>query len=744
MNTQSLPKEGIAGLRENWQKDVLSGFFIFLIALPLSLGIAMASGMPPMAGIIAAVVGGTIVSMLAGSYVTINGPAAGLIVVMLGAVETLGAGDAMAGYKFTLAATVVSGGFIVLFGILKAGVLGDFFPTSAVHGLLASIGIIIISKQLHVMVGVSPVAKAPIPLLMEVPHSLLTMNPQIAIIGFTSLGILILFNSSYIKRFKVMKMIPAPMVVVLVGIILGHIFDLEHEHTYLLLDTHEYTIGPKFLVTLPANVLDGIVFPDFAKIGNYHFWMSVLTITLVQSLETIMSAKAVEQLDPYKRHANLNKDLRAIGIGNIISGGLGGLPMIAEIVRSSANIANGARTVWANFSHGAFMLLFVVFAPQLIHQIPLAALGAMLVFTGFRLASPKEFKIVYKIGSSQLMIFVFTIIMTLATDLLIGIFSGIALKLAIHLYYGAPLSSLFRPTVSVRHDDADTYHIYVAKSAIFTNYIAFKQFIQRIPKGKHIILDFSGAEIVDHTVLEHLHHLSEEYEEVGGKFDLVGLDNLTPLSGHPLAMRVASANVKTAILNERQQRIAEIAQKQGFTFSPQKVLFDSKLKSLPFFMTKQFKYEENMLHKNLDESHIQISDIHAREGDQIGVRFYNFTALLITDMPAKIPQFSIERESFTDKMLAKAGFKDIDFDEHKQFSDMFLLHGTNEAQIRAFFDVNLMDMMVGYPNYHVESDGSSILIHKGMKFLDIKDLEELMQLGEMWRNYIIQQRVTSL
>ncbi len=741
MNNNSIPQDGIAGLREHWQKDILSGFFIFLVALPLSLGIAMASGMPPMAGIIAAVVGGMVVSLLAGSYVTINGPAAGLIVVMLGAVETLGAGDAMAGYKFTLAATVISGGFIVLLGILKAGVLGDFFPTSAVHGLLASIGIIIISKQIHIMLGVTPIAKTPIPLLMEVPHSLVVMNPQIAIIGFTSLAILIIFSLPSVKKTRLLKMVPAPMVVVVVGIILGHIFDLEHEHKYLLLDTHEYIIGPKFLVTLPANVLDGITFPDFGQIGNYHFWIAVLSITLVQSLETIMSAKAVEQLDPYKRHANLDKDLRAIGIGNVISGGIGGLPMIAEIVRSSANIANGAVTRWANFFHGAFMLLFVVFAPQLIHQIPLATLGAMLVFTGYRLASPREFRIVYKVGSSQLMVFVFTIIMTLATDLLIGIFAGIALKLAIHFYYGAPLSSLFKPTISVRHDNADTYHIYVAKSAIFTNYIAFKQFIQRIPKGKHIILDFSGAAIVDHTVLEHLHHLSEEYRDAGGKFDLVGLDNLTPLSGHPLAMRVASANVKTAMLNERQQRIAEIAQKQGFTFSPQKVLFDSKLKSLPFFFSKQFKYEENMLHKNIDESHIQISDIHAREGDQIGMRFYNFTALLITDMPVKVPQFSIEKENFTDKMLAKAGFKDIDFEEHTRFSDMFLLHGTNEAQIRAFFDKVLMDMMVGYPNYHIESDGNSILIHKGMKFLGVKDLEELMLLGEMWRSYIIEQKI---
>ncbi|MCU0392436.1 MAG: SulP family inorganic anion transporter, partial [Thermoflexibacter sp.] len=192
---QIIPKDGIAGLKENWKKDLLSGFFVFLIALPLSLGIAMASDMPPMAGIVAAVVGGMVVSILAGSHVTINGPAAGLIVVMLGAVETLGEGEALAGYQFTLAAIVLAGVFIFLLGIFKAGAIGDFFPMPVVHGLLASIGIIIISKQIHIMLGVNPQATTPIPLLFEIPQSLIDMNPKIAFIGFISLCLLIILNS---------------------------------------------------------------------------------------------------------------------------------------------------------------------------------------------------------------------------------------------------------------------------------------------------------------------------------------------------------------------------------------------------------------------------------------------------------------------------------------------------------------------------------------------------------------------
>jgi MFS superfamily sulfate permease-like transporter len=743
---QIIPKDGIAGLKENWKKDLLSGFFVFLIALPLSLGIAMASDMPPMAGIVAAVVGGMVVSILAGSHVTINGPAAGLIVVMLGAVETLGEGEALAGYQFTLAAIVLAGVFIFLLGIFKAGAIGDFFPMPVVHGLLASIGIIIISKQIHIMLGVNPQATTPIPLLSEIPQSLIDMNPKIAFIGFISLCFLIILNSPIIKRIRIMKIFPAPMIVVLISIGLGYVFNLEEEHSYFFLDKQAYFISPQFLVTLPDNIFESIAFPDFGKIGTYKFWMVVITITLVQSLETVMIAKAVEQLDSYKRRVNFDKDLRAMGIGNIISGSIGGLPMIAEIVRSSANISNGAKTRWANFFHGVFMLVFVIFFPQLIHRIPLAALAAMLVFTGYRLASPQEFGLLYRVGLIQFSIFLITIVITLATDLLIGVFSGIVVKTIFQLYYGAPIRSLFQPSLSIKHDDADTYRISIAQSITFTNYLSFKRFLKRIPNNKHIILDFSGAEFVDYTVMEHLHILQSEYKEYGGKLELVGLDNLTPLSMHPLSVRVANVHVKTktAQLNERQKRIATIAQQNGYIFNPQKVLFDSKLKNLPFFLSKQLKYEDNILYKNISDTHIQLSDIHAKEGDQIGLRIYNFTALLITDTPVRLPLFSLQKEHFTDKVLSKAGFKDINFEEHEQFSKMFLLQGKNEAQIRAFFDKPLMDLMVNYPKYHVESDGNSILIHKEIKFLDSQELEELIGLGEKWRFYITQRNIQEM
>jgi MFS superfamily sulfate permease-like transporter len=531
-----LPQDRLAGLKQNWKTDLTSGFIVFLIALPLCLGIALASGVPPMAGLIAAIVGGVIVSQLSGSYVTINGPAAGLIVVILGAVESLGQGDPIVGYKATLAAIVVSGVLLAILGLLRAGKLGAFFPSSAVHGMLAAIGVIIISKQVHVAMGVKPLGKEPLELIAEIPHSLSVLNPEIAFIGVISLAILI--GLSFAKN-KWVKMVPAPMVVVLVGIALGHYFDLDHSHQYLFTEK-TFDIGPRFLVTLPANALDGIVFPDWTHLGTGAFWVAVISITLVQGIETLLSATAVDKLDPWQRKSNLNRDVTAMGVGSAVSGMLGGLPMIAEIVRSSANVANGARTRWSNFFHGVLLLVFVVFFPQLIHQIPLAALAAILAFTGYRLASPKEFRSTFKIGSEQLAIFCTTLLVTLATDLIIGVASGILLKFVMHIARGARLKSLFKTEVEVVALEDEAYEVTVKDAAIFSNYLSIKAVLDKLPQKKQLVLNLAEVDIIDHTVMEHLHQYAHEYERSGGHLTMVGIDQLIPVSDHPMATRIVA------------------------------------------------------------------------------------------------------------------------------------------------------------------------------------------------------------
>jgi MFS superfamily sulfate permease-like transporter len=535
-----LPLTGLAGLKQNWREDALAGFLVFLIALPLCLGIAMASGFPPQAGVISAIVGGVLVSRINGSFMTINGPAAGLIVVVLASVQELGQGDAMAGYRYTLAAIVCASVLQAAMGYFRAGKLSAFFPSSAVHGMLAAIGIIIMAKQIHVMLGVKPEADTLFQTIGAIPASLRDMNPEVATIGGVGLAILIGWA---LVRNRYLKMIPAPLIVVVIGMLLAQYFDLDDEHIFLFLpDTpflphHEYTIGPKFLVAIPNNFLAGFAFPDFAPILSVAFWEQVVAICLVGSLETLLSAAAVDKLDPYKRTSDLNRDLAAVGLGNIVCGLIGGLPMIAEIVRSSANCNNGARTGWANFFHGLFLLFFVALFPKLIHEIPLASLAALLVFTGFRLASPSVFKKTLAIGWDQLGVFVITIVGVLATDLLIGVAIGVVAELAFHLWRSVNWSEVLRLRLEIEETETGVYLVRLGGAAFFANVLALKKDLASIPAAKTVIFDLSETATIDHTVMEFLTHYCEDYERLGGHAEIMGLDNHATTSGHPLAPR---------------------------------------------------------------------------------------------------------------------------------------------------------------------------------------------------------------
>jgi MFS superfamily sulfate permease-like transporter len=376
--------------------------------------------------------------------------------------------------------------------------------------------------------------------IAQIPHSIMNLNHEIAIIGFTGLAILIIW--SLIKN-PTLKMIPAPLVVVLSGIALARYFDLDHEHMYLFLPDahflphHEETVGPKFLVAISDNFMSSFYFPDFSKFATAEFWEAVVSIALVGSLESLLSAMAVDKLDPYKRHSNLDRDLTAVGIGNLASGLVGGLPMIAEIVRSSANVNNGAKTQWANFFHGAFLLLFVVLFPRLIHSIPLAALAALLVFTGFRLASPKSFASVLLVGKEQLFMFVVTIIGVLATDLLIGVAIGIATKFAIHMLRGVRLNNLFKIHFAIDKKDPDTLVVSIIGAAIFSNFMALKNALATIESGKTVIFQLNNAYLLDHTVMEFIHDFQHNYEGHGGKCQFLGMEYHDAFSEHPLAVR---------------------------------------------------------------------------------------------------------------------------------------------------------------------------------------------------------------
>jgi MFS superfamily sulfate permease-like transporter len=533
------PVGNLAGLRRYFGSDVLSGFLVFLIALPLCLGIASACGYPPIAGVFTAIIGGVLSTFLSNSELTIKGPAAGLIVIAIGCVMDFG-GDGqipltdngMQAYRLALGVGVAAGILQVLFAVFRSGILGEFFPAATVHGMLAAIGVIIIAKQIPIALGVGNKGE-PLELLVKIPEEFAAMNPEIALIGGISLAVLFLFpliNNQIVKR------LPAPMIVVAVAISLGMYFELDQTHWYRFAD-HDYEVGEQYLVPVPTSLFAAITTPDFSSLTTLKGWKWVLMFALIGSLESILSAKAVDALDPWKRKCNLDRDLLAVGIGNTLAALVGGLPMISEIVRSKANIDNGARTRYANLFHGLFLLSFVALAPWLIHRIPVAALAAMLVFTGFRLASPREFMNVYKVGREQFIIFVITLIAVLATDLLIGIGIGIAIQFILHVNSALPLSALFVPQLNIEEADHKTYVVRVQHFAIFSNWIMLRRAIVALNKEWTVVVDLSQTRLVDHDVMAKLHQLETEFTQMGRKLTVIGLEDHLSGSAHPHSTR---------------------------------------------------------------------------------------------------------------------------------------------------------------------------------------------------------------
>ena len=513
-DSTEIPKGNLEGFKTHAKNDILSGFLVFLIALPLCLGISLASGYPAVAGIFTAIIGGLVATFLSNSELTIKGPAAGLIVIALGCVQDFGftGGEDpekdFQAYRLALGVGVVAGVYQIILGLFRVGILVKLFPKAAIHGLLASIGVIIIAKQFPVLMGLNPQG-APLELLAGIPSFVINMNPKVALIGI--LGLTIVVGYGYIKNSK-LKVIPAPMLMLMITVPIAIFLGIGVDGSYAF-NSEIYQLGKNFLVNVPGNLMDAITFPDFSGVTTETGIKYTVLFAIIGSLEGILSAKAIDGIDPWGRKTNLDRDLVATGLANTLSSFIGGLPMISEIVRSKANIDNGARTRFANFYHGMFLLLCVALIPGVINQIPLAALAALLVITGFRLASPHEFMSVYREGKDQFIIFVSTILGVLATDLLKGLAIGIAVRIVIHFIRGG---SIFRLNAKIIHERDQSVTIFLRGSIIFSSWIPLRKQLDRFfQDGKRVTLDITETKLVDRRVMSKVDEWKKKFKDEG-------------------------------------------------------------------------------------------------------------------------------------------------------------------------------------------------------------------------------------
>jgi MFS superfamily sulfate permease-like transporter len=514
----------------NLMNELSSGFIVSLLALPLSLGIASASDFPnPLYGVLTAIIGGILVGLISGARLTIKGPAAGLIVICAGSIAAFGGGEA--GWQMTLGVIFVAAMIQILFGVFKLGKLSDFFPLAAVHGMLAAIGMIVISKQVHILLGVNPLNGEgkpmiePFELLSALPDtfSQIPQHMPIIIVGVISL---IATLTIPLIRISWLKKIPTPIVVLAIAIPLGAFLHLDAEKGALL------SFNKSFIDILNIN----ISFAGMKQTGT--FIQYVILFSLIGSLESLLTAKAIDLLDPLKKKSNFNKDLIAVGSGNALASVLGGLPMIAEVARSTNNVNNGAKTKWANVFHGAFLLIFMLALMPVLQLIPKAALAALLIGVGIKLAHPREFIHMLHIGKEQLAIFVTTIICTLAIDLLAGIAAGIIVKLIINGFNAGSFIKNFQTTIEIDSDIDGVDIIHIRNAAVFTNIMKIKKVIQDFHGSQHLIIDCSSAHLIDHTVMSMLSQLQDDYKEEGRILELCGLEKLDSFSTHPLSARI--------------------------------------------------------------------------------------------------------------------------------------------------------------------------------------------------------------
>lgn len=733
------PKENnIASFFKSLPKNIFSGFVVSLIALPLGLGLAMASEAPPIAGIITAVVGGIMVSILGGSHVTITGPGNGLVGGILIAMTVLGPFGAYA-------AIITSGVVLLILGFLRLGKLADFFPSSAIQGMLAAIGLIILGKQFHIMLGHQIKREGSIDYLLEIPATIkgafFYENPGFtyaAMAGVISLAIMVFYSRI---RNKYLQLIPAPMWIVLLSIGVSYYYEL------VLKAPHP--IDPAYMISnIPAlgEIVADIPTPDFSSIGTLPFWSSVLGLTLIASIESLLSIKAVDKLDSQKRRSNINRDLKALGLATVGSGFLGGLNVVTVIARSSVNVNNGGTNRSSNFFHASFLVLFIALFSTQLMRIPLPALMAILVYTGYKLASPVMIRKIFSIGREQLLIFFGTLITTLLLDLITGILVGVVITFMIHVRitksFGMFFRNVLKPNVLMFKEAGEVsennYYVSVKHFCTFLNFYKLKDALDAISEDMDVVVDFSMCEFVDHTVMENLQNYRELFLKRGGHFEVLGLDMHDTKSEHPFALRrlLPIPNVIKNSLTKRQTALEELAEDYQLVYDAHKSKEIHFLERFFAFRTKKIERISNRLSNA--ENRINTFDITFSEGELITKEIIR-TTMLIIKLPTEIPTFTLDKEGLLEKFYALTGYNDINIKAHSDFSNRFYLLGDQEEAIREFFTDDLIHFFESNPYYHVESNGNQLLIFNKERLASIKEIKALLDYGKRLRQVICEE-----
>ncbi len=741
MKPDEKPQNGLAGLKY-WRYDLFAGLQVALVSLPLSLGIAVASGAPPVTGLVSSIIAGLVFPFLGGAYATISGPAAGLAPALLAGMLLLGDGDLAAGYPLILVAIFLTGVVMILLSWLRAGKLvAMFLPVTVVEAMLAAIGLMIIIKQIPAMLGaLAPPEKSMLVAIGNLPDSVQRLEPSIFLIGAVCLFLMFFLNRTRQAR---LRRIPPALSVCAVGVVLGYVFNLAPQH----------------LISMPDSILEGgFTLPAVDTVlSRPELWTSlilmVITLTLIDSIESLATISAVDKIDPYRRKSRPNVTLRAMGISNVLSSLAGGLTIIPGGVKSRANIDAGGRTLWANFFNAMFLIVFLFFAVDLIGRIPLAAIGAVIIYVGWRLCELKVFSKTAAIGLDQLAIFVVTIAAILATDLLTGILIGVAAQLLMNTYLltpslrmvlegrisfrqflataGSAVCGMFcSPVIRVKEERSNGRPQTQLSLGSLTgfNLLPLDRALARVPDTAGISLTLNeSSHIIDRTTMEYLHELQEEHVHRDRPLEIHGLERFHPFTPHPFATRMQDQRFvhEPATHTARAQDMAALAERLGLKFSPSVAAVLNR-HDFVYLRRGANRQEWNVMTGTLGAHHVKLFDYSHTAAPEYYVEHRHTLAILrlCDEAAAALPNLAFTPGDYLERYLV-ADYREIDLARiDGEFARRYRVYGDDDARVAACLGADLIRHILSYPGTYVELRDSVLLVFRPERGLEPPEAAE--------------------
>ena len=741
------PQNGIKGLK-HWRYDLLAGMQVALVSLPLSLGIAIASGAPAVTGLISAIIAGFIFPFLGGAFVTISGPAAGLAPALLAGMLMLGGGDLAEGYPLLLVAICLTGLLQILLAFLKTGRYAIFLPVTVVEAMLAAIGLIIIIKQIPALMGaILPAAGSMLASVVKLPQAVLQIEWSVFFIGAISLFLMFYLNKS---RHEWMRKVPPPLIVTILGILFAYIF----------------TLDAKYLIAMPDNILaDGITMPAFGEVFSrpelwWGVFIVVMTLTLIDGVESLATIKAVDKIDPFQRKSDPNVTLRAMGISNTLSSIFGGLTIIPGGIKSRTNIDAGGRTLWANFYNATFLIIFLFIAADIIAMVPLAAIAAILIYVGWKLCEYKVFTKTYAIGRDQIIIFIITVIAILGTDLLVGILTGVAAEVLMLLYLLAPsfrfvltgrlsfkrsccllwdnLKSLFKtPVIKVREQERSgiTHYEMTLSSLVCFNLLPLDKLLSSLPpkEGVTLIVSESGR-IIDHTAMEYLHQFQEECVRDGRVFELVGVENFFQFTGHSLAARMQDTSLikEHAQRTEREEEMGRLAEQYSLNFQS---TTESTLNVQDFVYLRRGadKQENNIISGEFSDCNVRLFDYsHTAAPDYYSKHWHTIiTSHCLIASDKNVPDVVITPGHYLERYLVE--YDEILLPHGDEFAEKYHCYGKGDTDPQSFISPELIAFLVKNEGFYLEiHEGVMLAFRKTRGLESVDEISLLFSLVEIF------------